>query len=218
MIIKIQNFSKKFRTRNFFIEQNISIELDNGKVTFLTGNNGSGKSTLMKILAGILQINTGEIKVCEQKNFLTWSKFNCYYMPSSEKGLTHKLTGLENIIYLCSLKGNSKGKTLNVLQNYIKNFSINGLLDMKVGEMSTGQKRLVHILAALCSPCKILLFDEPTISLDDRNVECFVSLIQEYKKRSDRKFIIVSHERNVREQLMEEEYFIDEYHNIVKIR
>lgn len=216
MEIKIKNFSKKFRSKKFFIEQSISIELDNGKIAFLTGSNGSGKSTLMKILAGILQINTGETEIDGSKNFLSWSKLHCYYMPSSEKGLTHKLTGLENIIYLCSLKGNSKNETVVNLKPYLELMLADELLGMRVGEMSTGQKRLIHILSAFCSPCKVLLLDEPSIGLDEQNEERFIKLIQECQKTSNRKFIIISHEKNLREQLIEEEYFIDNKHNIVK--
>lgn len=216
-MIKIQNFSKRFRTKNFFINQDISIKLDNGKVAFFTGNNGSGKSTLMKILAGILQINDGEIEGASP-SFSKWSKYNCYYMPASEKGLTYKLTGLENMIYLCSLKGNSKEETLNNLQPYLEFFSIKNVLELRVGEMSTGQKRLVHILSALCSPCKVLLFDEPTINLDTGNVEKFISLIKKLKNTSKRKFIIISHEKFLQEKLMEEEYFIDDNHNILRVR
>ena len=212
MEINIKNFSKIFRRRSFFIGQNVCIDLDNSKITFLTGNNGSGKSTLMKILAGLLQINTGAID--SPQKFLTWSKFHCYYLPASEKGLTHKLTGLENIIYLCSLKGNSKEETLINLKYFLKIFSFNDLLNMRVGEMSTGQKRIIHILAAFSLPCKVLLLDEPSIGLDDPNLNSFINFVQEYSKNSNRKFVIISHERFLREQLMEEEYFVDDLHNI----
>ncbi|MCE2059481.1 ATP-binding cassette domain-containing protein [Streptococcus thermophilus] len=216
MKVKFKNFSKAFRSRSIFSEQNISIDLDNGKIAFLTGNNGSGKSTLMKLLAGILQITSGEIEFEKSMNFISWSKFHCYYMPSSEKGLTHKLTGLENIVYLCALKGNSKKDTLVKLKKYSNIFLSDKLLDMRVGEMSTGQKRLIHILAAFCSPCKILLFDEPSIGLDSENEKILIDLIRESKNKSDRKFIIVSHEKILQKQLMEEEYFVDDKHNILK--
>ncbi|EHR36337.1 ATP-binding cassette domain-containing protein [Facklamia languida] len=183
MKIKLENFTKEFRTTCLFKNQNLEIDLNNGEVAFITGENGSGKSTLFKIIAGILHINSGKIEVDQNISYDKWSKNNCYYMPASEKGLTYKLTGIENIRYLCSLKGRSFKDTLNDLTYYADFFGANEFLNRKVEEMSTGQKRLVHILSALSSPCSVILLDEPTIALDERNINILIELIKNEKKR-----------------------------------
>lgn len=182
MKIKLENFTKEFRTTCLFKNQNLEIDLNNGEVAFITGENGSGKSTLFKIIAGILHINSGKIEVDQNIPYDKWSKNNCYYMPASDKGLTYKLTGIENIRYLCSLKGRSFKDTLNDLTYYADFFGANEFLKRKVEEMSTGQKRLVHILSALSSPCSVILLDEPTIALDERNINILIEIIKNEKK------------------------------------
>ena len=208
MKIKLENFTKEFRTTCLFKNQNLEIDLNNGEVAFITGENGSGKSTLFKIIAGILHINSGKIEVDQNIPYDKWSKNNCYYMPASDKGLTYKLTGIENIRYLCSLKGRSFKDTLNDLTYYADFFGANEFLNRKVEEMSTGQKRLVHILSALSSPCSVILLDEPTIALDERNINILIELIKNEKKDKKKKFIMVSHDRYFRDRFNSEDFII----------
>lgn len=148
--------------------------MDNHLITFITGENGSGKTTLMKIISGILYVNEGYFEKINGVNYTKWCRENCYYVPAYERGLTFKLTGKENIIALCSLKGSSKKKFCENYKFMPPLFQAESILDKKIEELSTGQKRKIHILSAFCSPSMVLLLDEPIICLDENNLELLI--------------------------------------------
>ncbi|WP_057491378.1 ATP-binding cassette domain-containing protein [Streptococcus orisasini] len=209
MEISISNFSKKFRNKQVFIKQSLKLNLNDKKITFITGENGSGKTTLMKIIAGILFVSSGTFEKISGLDYFSWSKENCYYVSSTERGLTYKLTGVENIIALCSLKGSSKDEILDKLKRYAPLFDAEKILNKRIEELSTGQKRKIHILSAFCSPSKVLLLDEPSIGLDDHNLELLIKNIKYFNVSGNKKIIIISHENLLKEKLMEEEIHID---------
>lgn len=209
MKIEINHFSKKFRTGQLFLNQSLDLDLDNHLITFIIGENGSGKTTLMKIISGILYVNEGHFEKINDVNYTKWCRESCYYVPASERGLTFKLTGKENIIALCSLKGSSKKEILRKLQIYAPLFQAESILDKKIEELSTGQKRKIHILSAFCSPSKVLLLDEPTIGLDENNLELLINNLKYFNKTTNKKIIIVSHEKFFQKKLLNETITID---------
>lgn len=215
MKLNIINLTKSFRKNIFFYQQNLMIDFDNQLIAFITGENGTGKSTLMKIISGILMVDSGEFQIESNVNYFKWSKENCYYMPATERGMTYKLTGRENIYYLCSLKGSKKEVITNRLKYYTTLFDATEILDKRVEELSTGQKRKIHLLSAFCSNCKVLLLDEPSVGLDTYNLGLLEDILIKINNEKKQKIILVSHDQDIKKKLMGEEIYVNKSKTII---
>ncbi|EAG8867485.1 ATP-binding cassette domain-containing protein, partial [Listeria monocytogenes] len=114
-------------------------------------------STLAKMIAGIILPDEGTLQLSNQLDFSKWTKRNTYYLSNTERGMFYKLNGRQNIEYLTSLKGTSKKHVLEKLPEYCQKLNCTDILEMPAEKLSTGQKKKVFILSALCSNCKLLL-------------------------------------------------------------
>ncbi|EMY5048774.1 ABC transporter ATP-binding protein [Listeria monocytogenes] len=190
--LNIHNLQKKYDDKT--IINNLSITINfNRKITLITGMNGSGKSTLAKIIAGIILPDEGTLQISNHINFSKWTKRTTYYLSSAERGMFYKLNGRQNIEYLTSLKGTNKNDVLKKLSTYCEKLNCIDILEMPAEKLSTGQKKKVFILAALCSNCQLLLLDEPTNGLDDESFYAFIEILA--KLRLEKKIVLISHDK-----------------------
>ena len=114
MNIQIENLTKSFYKTP--ILKNFSLKIDSGESVGIFGPNGSGKTSLLKMICGIMSIDSGKIKIDDliihpEK---TESRKDVYYLGHSV-GLYPSLTGEENIDFLSKLYGIIKGDIDNVL-------------------------------------------------------------------------------------------------------
>ncbi|ECX6968742.1 ABC transporter ATP-binding protein [Listeria monocytogenes] len=192
--LNIINLKKKYDTKTVINNLSISVNF-NSKITLVTGKNGSGKSTLLKIIAGIILPDEGEIQFSDQVGFLKWVKRNAYYLSNAERGMFYKLNCRQNIEYLTSLKGTSKKHVLEKLPEYCQKLSCTDILETPAEKLSTGQKKKVFILSALCSNCKLLLLDEPTNGLDEESFYSFIEILESLRLENGKKIILISHDK-----------------------
>ncbi|MBX3061925.1 MAG: sugar ABC transporter ATP-binding protein [Anaerolineae bacterium] len=164
---------------------NVHLELRPGEIHAVMGENGAGKSTLMKILSGVHQPDAGEI-LLEGKRVSFSTPREALTMGISivhqELSVVPALTVAENI-YPGRLPINPLG-----MVRYGKLFSDAGevltSLDMNVdpreplGNLSIANQQLVEIAKALSSKCKVLILDEPTSALTEREVEILFTLLR----------------------------------------
>lgn len=171
--------------------QNVHIELYKGEVHALMGENGAGKSTLMKIMAGVYQPDGGTI--CYKGQEVHWNN----PMEARNKGISviHQEISLspnlsigENIMMGTSFKKNKFGlikwneiyeKAGQVLK------SIGSTLDPRadVSTLSVAQQQMVEIARALSLNSEILIMDEPTASLTDKEIEKLFVIIEELRRK-----------------------------------
>ncbi len=193
----------EFSYKNIKNKKNNSIKIKNidiklGDINCLIGKIGSGKSTLLKIIFGILDIDSGHIyidnKLFKSKNEL---RKNIFYIRQEPTLFNRSI--IENIFY-----PNKEEKQKNII--FFKEI---GLLDIyqelllkknTIGiggeNLSGGQKQIINLLRSLLSKKQIILLDEPTSSLDEKNRKIIYNMIKIMKKLN-KTLIISTHDNEL---------------------
>ena len=170
---------------------NVDLQVKAGEVHALIGENGAGKSTLMKILSGAYQADTGEMYI-DSKPYTPQSPLDGRHhgigMIYQELSLAQDLTIMENIVlgiepswgpFVNWKKIKSKAKkALSMLE--IDDLSLN----IPVKQLSNAQQQLIEIARNVASGAKILVFDEPTSSLSQKDVQKLFKLIKNLQKQN----------------------------------
>jgi ABC-type sugar transport system ATPase subunit len=195
-ILQLRNISKTFP--GVLALQSISFDLHEGEVHCLCGENGAGKSTLIKILSGAYQPDEGgEIFFEGQKVILT----PLYAMQMGiqtiyqEHVVFETLSIVENIFTGSEIvkrgllqKKEMRRQTVEVLKYLKSDLSP----EMKMGELSSGEQKIVEIAKGLVFKRKVIILDEPTASFSSTEIENLLDIIQTVKK-SGLGIIYISH-------------------------
>lgn len=134
----------------------VNIRIAKGQILGLVGPNGAGKTTLIKILASLIIPTEGKVLVNGSVGLVT----------GEDRSLHWRLTGRQNLEFFASLYGISSKDTYTRIKDLTRLLAIDGLLDVTFQEYSTGAKQRLSVVRSLLSDPEILLFDEPTKSLD----------------------------------------------------
>ena len=197
--ILIKNVSFRYQNSKKLILDNINLEIKKGDFIAIIGESGSGKTTLMNLLMGLLEPTSGNIYSDDieiNKNFSKWRK-KIGFVPQNITLLDESLKN--NIAYGLDqksiLESNlKKSIELSQLSKFVVN--TNGNYNLVVGEggakISGGQKQRVGIARALYHNPEILIFDEPTSYLDQKNSGELYSTLKELNK--EKTIIVVSHD------------------------
>lgn len=192
------------------ILNNITFSLNDNEKVGLVGPNGSGKSTLLKSLAGSLQLNSGTIKLNNEtvgyleqeikREYYDYTVIEYIKEATNIKYLEDRLHELEDNLNDSNYDLYSKILTEYLLKdgyNFENNLKLilNGLnykevIDIKVSELSGGEKIKVLLAILLLKNADILLLDEPTNNLDIASI----IYLEKYLKNINKKMIIVSHD------------------------
>lgn len=200
-ILKATGISKSFS--HVPILKNVDFELDSAETHILMGENGAGKSTLMKIITGVYQQDKGNIYLDDGKGNLEEIAFSNPKM-ALEKGISmvfqefnlmENMTIAENIFmgYEPVKKGLIDWNKMNQdALKWMEMVEIDAPPTELVENLSTAQKQCVEIAKCLSHNAKIIILDEPTSSLSEREVRTLFKLIAKLKKEGI-SIIYISH-------------------------
>ena len=196
--IRLHQISKNFKSEKAL--KNISIEFQNDKINGLLGPNGSGKTTLFNIIAGFLSPNDGLIsldgKDLTSLNLSMRSKLGISYLPQ-ESSIFREMSVYDNIHCIAELF-HEKHKSIEVTNNLIKQFSLQGFQKTKGKLLSGGERRRTEIARALASKPRFLLLDEPFAGIDPIAIDEVKKTIYMLKKLN---IGIIITDHNVKEAL-----------------
>lgn len=164
-------------------------ELKPGQVHILLGENGAGKSTLMKILCGAYQKDSGKIFI-KSKEVEIGSVHKAQELGIGivyqELNLIHSLTVAENIFLgrQPTVNGSVDWKEMNrQTQSLLNDLGMNINPKAMVGEMSVAMQQMVEVAKAISLNIDVLIMDEPTSSLGDKEIEDLYRIIRRLKAR-----------------------------------
>lgn len=192
--IYIRNIEKTYFTGDlpYLALKDISLTIDDGKITVILGPSGSGKSTLMNILGGIDYCDNGVINVdSEDISMMNSAQLTNYRMKKvgfvfQFYNLIPNLTVYENVEVAANLTGNpNENKVLKRRRNYREIMNALEAVDMWQmkdrfpKELSGGQQQRVSIARAIVKKPRMLLCDEPTGALD---VEMSIQVMKVLKR------------------------------------
>jgi polar amino acid transport system ATP-binding protein len=193
MRLELEQVQKNFASNK--VLDGLNLDIEDHHIIGVIGPSGGGKSTLLRMIAGFESISSGsiylnDINVGQDKEKL---HKKCGFVFQSHHLFLH-LTVLENITLILEKvhhfsPGDAKVKAIKLL----KKFGLEEHLAKKPEQLSGGQSQRVAIIRALAIEPEVLLFDEPTNSLDPILTYEVLETILELK-REQKDFIIVTHE------------------------
>lgn len=186
IVLQMKNISKSFPGVKAL--DKVNLDLREGEVHVLLGENGAGKSTLMKILVGIYQPDEGTIvHNGKEVDFSSYKDAENagISIVYQEFNLISGLSVAENIYYGRYPK--KKGiidwdKLNNDAQKILDRLGVNFKPTDKVSKLSTAQQQMVEIAKALSVSAHIIVMDEPTASLTEKEIDGLFRVIKEMKK------------------------------------
>ncbi|MER9839360.1 sugar ABC transporter ATP-binding protein [Mesorhizobium sp. M0145] len=177
----------------------VTFDLKAGEVHALVGENGAGKSTLLSVMNGLIAPDSGEIRIGGQPVVLsgpTVALAHRLALVHQELVLCPNLSVAENIFLGREPKarlGSANRMVLNrMAEELLAEVQVKLDPSRKVGELSLNERQIVEICRALASRPRVLVFDEPTASLNDDQVGHLLDIIRKLKA-SGLGIIYVSH-------------------------
>lgn len=175
-----------------------------GNTLLVTGNSGKGKTTYLHILAGLLKPTSGQVtidnidvtKLSEQKTDAFRGKNIGVVFQKSH--FIASLTVLENL-EMASWLATGKKHTKRA-KNLLEKLDVLDQATKLISQLSVGQQQRVSIARALMNKPKVLLADEPTSSLDDKNAEKVIDLLENLAKEYQAALLIVTHDSRIKQR------------------
>ncbi|MDR0267127.1 sugar ABC transporter ATP-binding protein [Paenibacillus sp.] len=187
MHIQMKGIHKAFGSNQ--VLSGVDFELREGEVHALMGENGAGKSTLMNILTGLHPRDEGTIIVDGKETYFSNPKEaegQGVAFIHQELNVWPDMTVLENLFIgkeMSTPWGLLKSKEMKALANeQFNKLSVDIPLNIEAGECSVGQQQMIEIAKALLTDTKVIIMDEPTSALTEREIEKLFEVIQSLKK------------------------------------
>ena len=186
-ILTLNNISKSFS--GIKVLEDISLQIEKGKVHALMGENGAGKSTLMKILVGLLQADEGEVLL--EGEIISGLSVHAILgkgiaMIHQEILMVPELNVAQNIFlgkeshrfsWLNDSEINTKSKRI------LADLKLNISPKIKIKNLSIADRQMVEIAKAISNNAKVIIMDEPTSALSDNEVETLFGIIEKLKNQ-----------------------------------
>ncbi|MFT8356953.1 sugar ABC transporter ATP-binding protein [Bifidobacterium aquikefiri] len=187
MKIELKNISKAFGVNQ--VLKDISLTVNSGEVHALMGENGAGKSTLMNILTGLFPASGGKIFIDgEERTFQNPREAELFGISfiHQEMNSWPELTVMENLFLGREIKKNGLLNNKEMRKQSRAAFNelgVNIPLNVEIGTLSVGQQQMIEIAKSFLSNLQILIMDEPTSALTERETSKLFEVIQHLKKR-----------------------------------
>lgn len=221
-IIKFDKVVKRFG--DITVLDSLDFEVQKGEKVTIIGPSGSGKSTVLRILMTLEAINEGVIHVAGKP---LWHEYkNDTLVPAGENHLREMRKEMGMVFQQFNLfphmtvrrnvteapvqvLGLSKAEANQRAEEYLELVGLSDQADKFPGQLSGGQQQRVGIARALAMRPNIMLFDEPTSSLDPELVGEVLTVIQRLTEEHDLTMLLVTHEMQFAKQISDRVCFFD---------
>ncbi|NLL79842.1 MAG: sugar ABC transporter ATP-binding protein [Clostridiales bacterium] len=204
VLLQMKNIHKQFP--GVYALKDINFELRAGEVHALLGENGAGKSTLIKVLGGIYEADQGEILIEGQKveiHDVLSAQRNGIAIIHQELVLVPHMTVAENIFLGREKKKGTfvnQDKMVEEAQRLLDTYQMNIEADMLIKDLTIAQQQMVEIVKAISFQSKILVMDEPTSSISDKEVAFLFETMRTLTKKGVG-IIYISHKMSELEEI-----------------
>ena len=203
MIIELSNVTRTFTTRNANVTalNDISLQLEAGKLVCLSGPSGSGKSTLLFTLGGMLRPDSGTVRVLGH-DLYGLSKSERAVFRAAQLGFIFQdfhlipyLTVRENVLLPLGQMKHSARPGLEECKQLLTRLGLAHRMDHKPRQLSAGERQRTAIARATLLKPPVLLADEPTGNLDEDSAGEVYRLLTEYRDQGGT-VLVVTHTRS----------------------
>ncbi len=209
--IEVKNLVKTFREKGKTITavNNISFKVSKGEIFGLLGPNGAGKSTTINILTGLLEKDSGTVKILGYEPEKNWEYVkNNSNVATAYSWLSDVLTVRQNLRVYARIYGvRNPEKRIDEL---LKMFELGKISDRRIIRLSSGENTRVVLCKGLINRPKVLFLDECTVGLDPDIAEKTRGIIKAYQKENDCTILFTSHYMYEVEELCDRIAFMSE--------
>jgi ABC-2 type transport system ATP-binding protein len=188
LLIETKNLVKLFGDKAAV--NNISFDVRGGEVFGFLGPNGAGKTTTIKMIVGLLQPTSGNVKVAgyDVQTQPMQAKATSGYVPDTPN-LYMKLSAREFLRFVGDLYEMKRGKAEERIDELLKLFDLTDVRDDLIDSYSHGMKQKTALAAALIHDPKVLVLDEPTVGLDPKSARLIKDILRQLADRGAAVFL-----------------------------
>jgi putative ABC transport system ATP-binding protein len=201
-MITVTDVSKVYplESGDFYALKNNNIHIQKGEFVAIMGPSGSGKSTLLQLLGGLDSPSSGKIVVddvelnrLKEKELTQFRRTKLGFVFQNYQLLPMMTVG-ENIALALSANNASKAKIKTTVQQLLSDVNLEGKELQFPSQLSGGQQQRVAIARALAMKPRLILADEPTGNLDQKNGEDILRLLSKLNKEEQITIVMVTHD------------------------
>ncbi len=203
-IIQINNLSKHFENGNSKITvlKNINLKIETGNVVAIVGPSGSGKSTFLHLVSLLDTPSKGKIIISgkhisdlneDEKNKMVRENISIIFQNNN---LLSDFTALENVALPLIIRKTNYQTSIKKAEKFLKKVNLGHRLNHFPSDLSGGEQQRVAIARALIAETKIILADEPTGNLDNKNSNDVFSYFLKLKEKN-KIILIATHNREL---------------------
>lgn len=199
-VVEVVDLAKDYGSVNALC--GLSLKLMPGEIYGLLGPNGAGKSTLIKIIAGLVQPTSGNVRVLgfeNTKNPVTVKSKIGYVSENSM--LYESLSPRDFFEFVSSIRRIDTRAANERVERLAVAFGLTQYFDSPIGTLSMGTRQKVSIVAALLHEPSLLLLDEPLNGLDAKTSRIVKDVISLHAKRGNRAVLFSTHIMEVAENI-----------------
>ena len=185
-VMELDGLSKTFKNKKAV--NNFSLKIEKGHICGLIGPNGAGKTTIMKMMAGLMEPDSGEMTFLGTKN-LDEARSKMSFIIE-EPFMEHSMTARENMQYLRYVRGVADESRIDMLLEFV------GLTDTgkkKVGKFSLGMRQRLGLAMSLLSKPEFMVLDEPINGLDPEGIIDIRRMLLKLAEEEKMSILISSH-------------------------
>jgi len=159
----------------------VELRLEAGQRAWVGGRNGVGKTTLLRIAAGLILPDSGEISLhgldAERDRRAFQARLG--FLTAGNTGLYARLTVRDNIGFQAAISFVPRSRRAQAVEEALVRFGLTELADRRVDRLSMGQRQRARLAMAFVHSPPVMLLDEPETSLDDEGLELLDGALQE---------------------------------------
>jgi len=197
-MLELKQIKKSFGQK--LVLKNISLLAKPGELIHISGINGSGKSTIFKIITGLLEADSGEIRL--DKNDIVGALIENPDFLEYESAMT-------NLHFLANLNKRFNEKEVRGLLRY---FMLDPDDPEPIAKYSVGMRQKVGIIQAVMENQNIILLDEPTRGIDQESINLFVTMLKKLKQQN--KIVVVASHDQINELKYDRRFIL--HHGILQ--
>ncbi|HET6727427.1 MAG TPA: ABC transporter ATP-binding protein [Nitrososphaeraceae archaeon] len=201
--------TKKYKGSVSFALNNISLNIEPGRIFTLLGRNGAGKTTFVRICATQLLPTSGTVKIFNNDLIKDTEKIRNYISIVPQEGRPLRaLTPWDHVYYWLRIRGVNKYESSERTKKVLRDFELYDVRNKLSMYLSGGMKQKILVAMAMATESKLLFLDEPTIGLDPVSRRQIWKAIKE-KKESGTTIMLTTHYMDEAEVLSDDIVIID---------